>query len=225
MNDHLTILQKCPLFSGISEAELRKILACVDAKPRDYEAGSLVLREGDTQSAVCILLSGRLILSRPDFFDREEFMVLVPGDMTGIPEAFLSSKLDYSATAEVGSVVLFIEANRLLEPCASTCGCHLRAIRNLARQLAVEDAENRGRIRHLCRRSTREKLLSYLCREATLNHSDIFDIPLDRKTLADYLAVDRSAMSNELSKLRTSGIIEFERNHFILKKENNNALH
>ena len=99
------------------------------------------------------------------------------------------------------------------------CGCHLRVLRNLTRTLAVSSAESKERLTHLTRRTTRGKLLSYLIAEAEKAGSDSFRIPLDRQELADYLAVDRSAMSSELSKLRAEGIIETDRSEFrIIRK-------
>ena len=73
-----------------------------------------------------------------------------------------------------------------------------------------------GKMRHMARPTTREKLLSYLSAQAARAGGPEFDIPLDRQQLADYLAVDRSAMSAVLGKLRDEGVLEFRKNHFRL---------
>ncbi|MCI8387188.1 MAG: Crp/Fnr family transcriptional regulator [Clostridiales bacterium] len=222
MKAYIATLMKCRLFSGLSEDELLKIIECTHAHKHEFVPSSLVMREGDTPTELGILLSGRLTLSRMDHtankpVSRESFAELLPGSLVGIPDVLLSKRLEYSATAVEAAELLMIPVNQLLEPCASTCGCHLRMIRNLTRTLADDVYSANARLSHLSRRSTRDKLLSYLSREAAKNGTNSFDIPLDRQSLADYLAVDRSAMSTELSKLKTEGIIDFERNHFILK--------
>ena len=78
------------------------------------------------------------------------------------------------------------------------------------------------RLEHVCRRSTREKLLAYLSDQARIHQSLEFDIPLNRQELADYLCVDRSAMSSELGKMRDEGILEFRREHFVMRGEERN---
>ena len=70
---------------------------------------------------------------------------------------------------------------------------------------------------HMSKRTTREKLISYLSEQARKNGSGSFTIPFNRQQLADFLSVDRSAMSNELCRLRDDGMIEFEKNRFVLK--------
>ena len=69
---------------------------------------------------------------------------------------------------------------------------------------------------HMARRTTRDKVLSFLSAQALRAGGPAFDIPLDRQQLADYLAVDRSALSAVLSRLRDEGVLEFHKNHFRL---------
>jgi len=74
-----------------------------------------------------------------------------------------------------------------------------------------------AKIGHITKRNTREKLLSYLSSQAKIAGSDTFEIPFDRQGLADYLAVERSALSAEMSKMRKEGLIAYHKNHFTLK--------
>ncbi len=68
----------------------------------------------------------------------------------------------------------------------------------------------------MSQRTTREKLIIFLNMESIKNNSKEFTISFDRQALADYLGVERSAMSAELSKLRSEGILESEKNKFKL---------
>ena len=68
----------------------------------------------------------------------------------------------------------------------------------------------------MSQRTTRDKILSYLSMESQKNKSSKFDIPFNRQQLADFLSVDRSALSKEMCKMRDEGIFKFNKNHFEL---------
>ena len=224
MRKYLSTLSGCGLFKGISDDEIMKILGCTKAAPTHFKQSSPILREGDMLSSTAIILSGSAILDRATFSGREEFRRAHPGDIIGLTSAFLPDKLDFTATAAEDTDILFLSLRQLLEPCPNTCPCHLRMIRNLTFTLAEQAKGSSERERHLCQRSTRDKLLSYLVSESSKAGSRDFSIPFDRKELAGYLSVDRSAMSSELSKMRANGLIDFNKNHFTLIRENQNVL-
>ena len=69
---------------------------------------------------------------------------------------------------------------------------------------------------HTSAKSIRGRLLSYLSDQALAQGSRSFSIPFNRQQLADYLNVDRSAMSNELSKMQKEGLLQSDRNQFTL---------
>jgi len=89
-------------------------------------------------------------------------------------------------------------------------------IRNMLTIAARKSLNLSRRIMHTSSKSIRGRLLSYLSFQATQHGCREFDIPFNRQQLADYLSVDRSAMSNELSKMQRDGIITVDRNHFVL---------
>ena len=218
MKKYTEVLSSCRLFSGMTEDEIMRIMGCMKAAPSPVKDSEPVLREGDILSFASIILTGNVTLDRPTRMDREVFGKACPGDIIGIENAFLPGKLDFTATADGDVEMLFLGTKQLLEPCPNTCGCHLRMIRNLTLLLAERSKLSREREEHLSRRSTREKLLSYLVSESAKAQSNEFSIPLDRQELADFLAVDRSAMSSELSRMRADGLIEYSKNHFTLKR-------
>ena len=121
-----------------------------------------------------------------------------------------------NAVAVRQSEVLFLDINRIITMCPSGCQFHGRLIRNLLSVIATKNKILTQKLEHMSQRSTREKLLSYLSEQAQRVGKESFDIPFNRQQLADFLSVDRSAMSNELSKMRKEGLLEFDRNHFVL---------
>ena len=112
-----------------------------------------------------------------------------------------------------------LDMQRILTVCSSACEFHTRLIHNLLTILTEKNLMLTHKIEHMAQKNTRDKLLSYLSMEAEKSGSAEFRIPFNRQQLADYLSVDRSAMSNELSKMRDEGLIKFSKNHFELLLE------
>ena len=111
---------------------------------------------------------------------------------------------------------MLIDCSHILHTCSNHCGFHQQLIFNLMKDLASKTIMFQQRIEITSKRSTREKLMTYLILQARKVSSDSFDIPFDRQELADYLEVDRSGLSVEISKLRNEGVIECKRNFFKL---------
>ena len=214
--DILSALKASKLFSGTGDAELLKFIDCSGTALRRYPAGSVILREGDVPHNIYVVADGTVTLSRAGSGGREVCTENGRGDSFSMTEAFAGMQSGFSAETGGGCLLVLVPAAKLLEPCHEVCGCHLRVLRNLTKTLAVSSAESDERLTHLTRRTTRGKLLSYLTAEAEKAGSDTFRIPLDRQALADYLAVDRSAMSAEISKMRAEGLIETDRSKFRL---------
>ena len=112
--------------------------------------------------------------------------------------------------------ILLLNDKRLLTSCPTACDHHQKLIRNLVSVLANKILLFNDKITHVSKRTTREKLLSYLSAESIRQSSLSFDIPFDRQQLADFLCVERAAMSVELSKLQKEGLLVTKRNHFEL---------
>ncbi|MBQ8508678.1 MAG: Crp/Fnr family transcriptional regulator [Clostridia bacterium] len=212
MEQTITILMSSPLFAGLTKEEIEKILTCSATEPWQYPPGSIVLRAGDLLTTIPILLTGSLEITHGDGSSE----TIHPGQLAIPANALLPTRLTCTARTPDGCSLLCIDSSRILEPCSSVCSCHLRMTRNLVREVAADSVKNSERLRHLSKRSTREKLLSYLTAEAVRQCSDHIVIPLDRQQLADYLSVDRSAMSAELSRMKAEGLIDYERSHFTI---------
>lgn len=118
-------------------------------------------------------------------------------------------------TAE-NSEILMVDIHRVMGPCCHACAFHSRIIYNLTRQTAAKNLMFHRKLEIISRRTTRDKLMTYLLMEAKARGSHTVVIPYDRQELADYLAVDRSGLSAEIGKLRREGVLIAEKNRFTL---------
>ena len=223
MKNYLSVIKKSPLFSGITGEETEDMLGCLSAQHKKYKKGQFIFRTGETISAVGMVLSGSVHIIKEDFWGNRTIIAEVsPGSLFGETFACLKSEaLGVSVLAAEHSEIIFLDVQRIMTVCTSACEFHTRLIRNLLSVLAEKNMMLTKKIEHIAKRTTREKLLSYLSAESLKNNNASFEIPFNRQQLADYLCVDRSAMSNELCKLRDEGMLTFEKNNFSLNYDYN----
>jgi len=220
MNDTISLLKNVPIFTGIDEQELTSMLSCLDAKKETFPKGEYLFHTGDRAEAVGLLLFGSVLVIQEDFWGNRNLMTRIgPGQI--FAEAFACSPgavLNVSAVADEPCGVMWLNVRRILTTCPSACAHHTRMIRNLLSDLAGKNLRFNEKLTHMGQRTTRKKLLSYLSAEAQRQGSSTFEIPFSRQQLADYLSVERSAMSAELCRLRDDGVLRFDRNHFVLNE-------
>ena len=216
MENYLPLLQKSPLFASMEPQQITSVLHCVGAVVR--EAGEYILRAGDRTQAMGLLLSGSAFAVQDDLWGQRNIMgkILPPGTFAEPFAATPGAVLNVSVVASVPSKVMFLNIQRITTVCSETCPQHALLIRNLVSVLARKNLQLNDKITHMSKRRTREKLLSYLSSESLRQGSLEFDIPFDRQQLADYLCIERSAMSAELSRLQKDGLLATERSHFRL---------
>lgn len=219
MKKYLDLLKNTELFSGIQEDEIQSMLGCLSAVKRHFDKGSYIFKIGEQVSAVALVLEGCVYIQREDYWGNLSILnEIEEGEIFG--EAYAvpgSGGMENNAIAVRDCEVLFLDFHHILTVCSSSCRFHTLLIQNLFAVMAAKNRILAGKLRHMSQRTTREKLLSYLSEQSRKNRGPEFDIPFNRQQLADFLSVDRSAMSNELCKMRDEGILTFQRNHFILK--------
>ena len=220
MKEYIAILKRTKLFSGVSEDDILKMLDCFGAKLLPYHKGETVLRQGEPVADIPVLVKGRLHIQNEDYWGNRSILGSIDvGEMFG--EAYLSpesSPLLNDVVAIEDSAVLFFDAKRILNICSSACRFHAMVVQNLFFAVCEKNRKLVQKLGHMSKRTTREKLISYLSEEAKNHNRSHFEIPFNRQQLADYLSVDRSAMSNELCKMRDEGLIEFNKSRFRLKQ-------
>ena len=218
MREDFGVLKRSPLFAGLADGELEAVLACLGARCESYGRGDSLLRVGDSPQAVGLVLAGSVFVVQEDYWGNRDLRErILPGQM--FAEAFAcvpGAVMDVSVVAEEPSRVLWLNVARVLHTCPGACAHHSRMISNLLSDLAAGNLRFGEKLTHISRRSTREKLLSYLSAEARRQGGAEFCIPFNRQQLADYLSVERRAMSAELSRMQQDGLIKLDKNRFVL---------
>ena len=218
MKKYLEILKKCPLFDNIEETNLLKMLSCLGAKMEFFDKKYTVFSEGSPAKYIGIVLSGSVQIVQVDYYGNRSILSSM-GASDVFAEAFACaeiSALPVSVIADEPCEVMFIDCSHILHTCANGCGFHHQLIYNLMKDLAIKTILFHQRIEVTSKRSTREKLLTYLALQAKKANSNRFEIPFDRQELADYLEVERSGLSTEIGKLKKEGILDAQKNHFVL---------
>ena len=218
MEEYLSQLQKNPLFRGVSEENVKKLYNCIAAHERMVEKDSFVFRAGDEAQRIYLNLTGNMHIVDEDFWGNRSIIETM-SPITLFGEAYnLSSSEKYlvSVIAAEDSILLEIDPERLFEICPNGCACHTEVVKNTLFILSEKIVRLTRKLGHIIQRTTREKLLSYLSQCARQAQCNSFYIPYTRQQLADYLCVDRSALSHELSKMYDAGIVEYRKNHFEL---------
>ena len=218
MDDYLHRIKKSPLFYGINDDELYTLLKCVAAQQMIYENGEYIFRMGESVDRVMVLLSGSAVVFQETFWGEPEVLYQIEeGEAFG--ESYSCARtavLPVNVVAMGECQVVFLSYQRMITFCSLACDFHTRMIHNLLRMVSERSVRLEDKLEHVSRKTTRDKLLSYLSKEAMVQGSKSFDIPHNRQELAQYLCVDRSAMSSELGKMKKEGILDFQKNHFTL---------
>lgn len=212
------ILERCPLFDGIRTEDLSAMLGCIGGRTLTVERGSYIWHEGDPATHVGMVLTGAVRMEREDYYGNRSIVAHIgPAELFGETYACAHvPSLPISVVADEDSTVLLMDCRRITTSCSSACSFHSRIIFNLLKLVAEKNLVFDQKIQITSRRTTRDKLMAFLLNQAKLRGSSDFTIPYDRQALADYLEVDRSGLSAEISKLRKEGILESERNRFRL---------
>ncbi|MBQ3108957.1 MAG: Crp/Fnr family transcriptional regulator [Clostridia bacterium] len=216
----LNFLRRTELFHDLSEEELSALLSCLAAERRRCRKGEVILRAGEVTTRMGLVLSGRVQIENDDpWGNRSVLMSVGAGSIFAETYACLGSvPLMVSAVATEECEVLFLSAAKLLSPCERGCGFHQKVIKNLLTLCAEKNLSLSRRMFHTSAKTIRARVSSYLSFEAKRRGSERFAIPFDRQQLADYLGVDRSALSHELGKMQKEGLLTVKKNRFELIK-------
>ena len=219
MEKYFDLILKNPLFAGISKEDLGSLLNCLSAKIRGFPKGEPVFLEGAPAGFIGFVLEGGVQIVRDDFYGNRSLLTIAQaGDLFG--EAFACANVEampVSGYAVHNSKILWLNCRRMLTVCTNACGFHNMLVKNLLQVVAQNNLVLGRKIQFMSGKTTREKLMTYLLDQAKQAGHREFTIPLDRQALADFLGVERSAMSAEISKLRADGVLESKGSWFLLK--------
>ena len=221
MDKYFNQIKNSPVFFGMSDEELQGLLKCFDARVRKYEEGEIIIRQGDMIKNVYLILKGVVNIEKDTYWGRR-MIISQLSENNNIALAFVASKnieSNVDAITVKDSELLILNYDKCISMCSNVCTRHKVLINNLFEILSKENLELIQKIENISQKTIREKLLTYLSNEAKRHRNNSFDIPFNRQDLADYLNIDRSAMSFELSKLKKEGIIAYDKNKFILSQQ------
>ncbi len=218
--DILPILKSAELFIDVSDTDLLHMLNCLLVKTKTFEKNTYIVNTAQPVMEVGIVLSGRVNIIREDYWgNRNILTTLTAGELFGEAFACAQTKSNlYNIIAAEKTKVMLLNYKKITSPCRFACRFHAKLIQNMMFLIARKNIMLTTKIEHLTQKTTRSKLLSYLSSEAIRHNSNVFSIPFDRQELADYLSVERSAMSAELSRMQKAGLIEYHKNEFKLAK-------
>lgn len=221
MKKYLNILKKNPLFTGIDENDLENMLSCLSVNVKNFSKNEIVFMAGDKINKIGIVVDGSVHIVKEDILGNRNIIAQIEiGQIFG--EAFACAGIDnlpISVIASINCTIMFIDYKKVIYTCNNSCIFHHRLLENMLGILARKNILLNSKIEYISKRTIREKALSYLLSQAQQQGKRNFKIPFNRQELADYLCVDRSALSNELGKLRDEGLIEFNRCDFSILME------
>lgn len=216
--DYIQILKKTPLFASLMDQDIHSMLECLGATEKIFEKNQTILLSGQPVEFVGIVLCGEITIEKEDIMGNHSIIAHIPAPGL-FAEAFACAGIMESPVtvrAATKSTVLFLKFKQIISTCPTSCAYHNQLIENMMKVLAAKNIVLNQKIDVLSQRSVRERILTYLLNIAQQNHSKQFSIPFSRAQMADYLSVDRSAMSRELSKMQEEGLIKYQKNEFHL---------
>lgn len=219
MDDYLKIISQVSLFKDFSINELDGLLKCLQIEVKEYDKGDVIFRQGDIINVLGIVIEGGINLHKCDYYGNNVILTtLEEKDIFGESYAGSRIPIPIEVVAKHKSRIVFIDYDKIIHPCSRMCYNHNHIVTRMIELLATKNILLTTKIDVLSKRTTREKILDFLANESVRHHSLEFTIPFNRQGLADYLVVDRSALSAELSKLKQAGIIDFHRDFFKILK-------
>lgn len=216
MEKYFDILKDISLFEGMASKDILEMMTCFAAKTESYSKGSYIRIEGDSADFIGIVLDGSIQILKDDYNgNRNITSAFGPGQL--FAEAFACAavpSLPVSILAATDSVILFINIQKILYPCSNACCFHSKLIQNLLKIVSRKNMLLNKKLSYVSHKTTSEKLMAFLHDQAKENNSLEFTIPYNRQALADYLGVERSALSAEIGKLQKQGVLETKRSYF-----------
>lgn len=220
--EYFSLLKSTKIFSDANEFECQAMMFCFKTRFKSFDKNEKIITEGDSVSDVCLILKGSAnILNEDDLGNISIISRVGFGEVFGLEE--LNNKMECyknNLVAKEKCLVMFMNAHRLMNMCENKCKRHELIIKNLMSTLLDNNKILLEKLNILSKKSTREKLLAYFKLCAEKNDNTYFEIPFNKTELANFLSVDRSAMSTELNKLKSEGIIDFDKKQYRLIKHN-----
>lgn len=216
----MSFISKTALFRGCSEEDILNMSEYLDFRTDRYRKGDVIFSLGSVVTDIGLVLSGSVQIEHTDLWGNKSILGITPaGGVFAESYACIPNEpMMVDAVANENCNILFISVPKLFTPCP-VCGSQNRLIRNLVMISAGKNLQLSKRSLHTSPKTIRGRLFSYFSQQVSAQGSSKIVIPFDRQQLADYLNLDRSALSKELSKMRNDGLIEYNKNTFVIKAD------
>ncbi|HCC00228.1 MAG TPA: Crp/Fnr family transcriptional regulator [Ruminococcaceae bacterium] len=216
------ILEQSALFENVKGPEIQRVLHCLGATTQKYPKNKIVLTAGTPVNYIGFLMNGVLQIAREDENGNRNILdKLVPGELFAEVFACIGGMASpITVLAETDSHILFLDCRKMLHSCESACAAHAQIIENLLRLIAQKTLSLNEKIDCIGQRTLREKIWAFLILQQRHTGKKAFSIPFSRAEMADYLCVDRSALSATLSRMQEEGCLLYNKNHFELLRTN-----
>ena len=211
-------LQKTMLFRGLTDSEIAVALQVLEAHEKRYDKGETLLRAGSVTERMGLVLEGSVTIESNDAWGNRTIISHVGcGQVFAETYALLENEpMLVDVTASENCRILFLRSGRIQSLQNSQNPWALKCITNLLTISMHKNLILSGRSFHTAPKTIRGRVMAYLNSVSLQRHSREFDIPFDRQQLADYLNLERSALSKELGKMQKDGLISCRKNHFII---------
>lgn len=215
---NLEELQRSPLFRNITPEDLKAMLGCLSAREVAARRGGFIMSSPGDQPLMGVVLEGEVEMISEDYFGKKSLLSVLPaGSIFGESYTCVKARNRTIAyQARTASRVLLLDYGRILHACKLVCRFHHRMIENMVELIAEKNVALVEKIEVTSRTTIREKLLTYLARQAEAAGSRTFTLPMSRTALAEYLCTDRSAMTRELAHMKAEGLIDYDKRQFTL---------
>lgn len=214
-------LKNTKIFSSASEFECQAMMFCFKTRFKNFNKNQNIVSQGEPMEDLVLIVKGGAKVEHIDNMGNISILMkLKHGDIYGVESGYAGDVVyNDSVIATEKTLVLFMNKHRVLNPCPNRCRRHDIVTKHLMQIVAERSIDLLNKLKHMSRRTIRDKLLSYFSSLAKAENSNYFEIPFNKTELANYLSVDRSAMSTELTKMKEEGLIDFEKRQFHLTKK------
>ncbi len=219
--EHFLDLKATKIFKDANEFECQAMMFCFKTRFKTFDKNETIVSQGDEIENIVLIVKGAAIAQNIDSLgDICILSKLGRGDTYGVEAAYAGEQFyKDNLIATEKSLVLFLNKHRLITPCTNRCKRHDVVVKNLMQTVAESSMKLLDKLSFMSKKSTREKLMSYFVSMSEKAESSYFEIPFNKTELANYLSVDRSAMSTELSKMRAEGIIDYDKRQYHIKQK------
>ncbi|MCL2197353.1 MAG: Crp/Fnr family transcriptional regulator [Defluviitaleaceae bacterium] len=192
---------------------------CANARRAYFKKDEIIIEAGTTTDEFGFILEGSAQSIKWNASGKLIIITMVEkGGAIGVLLAASPGRVSpLTVQATKDSTIMMISYKKILTPCERNCKYHKDILQNFMSLVAEKGLELHERINCLLEPTVREKILTYLQKISREQKSSSFNIPINRNIMAEYLNIERSALSRELSRMKKDGLIDYNKNHFCLK--------